>query len=152
MYWFTSFEIKQLSFKGTFVAYVVFGRQQCLMPTAYKPAIIWVLKKKEKGWKAQPLIDSAYYIATVRWLVHARGASALPLAERVTFRPWTRTETEGRSDVIGWLAGKLKAKTSFLWKPARRLMVCFRRDSRGNPACNRPLFSNMTAFRQRTVQ
>lgn len=40
MWWFTSFKVKQPSFKGKFLAYVVFGRQQRLMPTAYKPAII----------------------------------------------------------------------------------------------------------------
>lgn len=40
MWWFISFEMKQLSFKGKFLAQVMFGRQQRLMPTAYKPAII----------------------------------------------------------------------------------------------------------------
>lgn len=42
------FKVEPLSLKGKNLADVVFGRQQRLMPTAYKPAIMWVFLKKTK--------------------------------------------------------------------------------------------------------
>lgn len=69
-------------------------------------------KKKTSGEKKFPLIDSASNIATARWLADARHVLGLPLAGRVAWRRWSRTETEGRRDAIGCRCTESE-KTSF---------------------------------------
>lgn len=65
------------------------------------------LKKRERevgtwGWEGlHSLIDSSSNIATAGRLAETRQAPGLPLAGRAAWKRCTRTETEGRKDVIG---------------------------------------------------
>lgn len=73
------------------------------------------------------LIDSSSNIATVGRLAEARRVPGLPLAGRAVWKRCSRTETEGRKDVIGW--SRTESENLTIRESPTRQLSTFRRDS-----------------------
>lgn len=131
------------------VAYMLVGRQQDLLPSAYKPAILWACKKKNREGEKIPLIDSASNIATDCWLANLWHGLGLPLADRVAWnRGIGRRQRRGATRLA---AANWKRKPFFSESLQDSWWcVCFRRDSKGNSFCYPPLYSSRDLFKLRT--